>query len=80
MQKNLPIKFEEDKNPTHAHTQKKPLQFIVEKKSTEAWRTASKEVRIIVEYKSTKPIFLLYHITNPEFLSNSKGLNNWKRY
>lgn len=53
MQKKLPTKFEEDKNPTHAHTRKKPLQFIVEKKSNETWRTASKEIRFIVEYKST---------------------------
>lgn len=44
----------------------KPYSFIVEKKSTRMWRLGSKEIRITVEYKSTKKIFLLYHIINPE--------------
>lgn len=50
------------------HTQKNqnPYSFIVEKKSTRMWRPGSKEIRIVVEYKSTKKIFLLYHIINPE--------------
>lgn len=52
----------------HKKTPKKlkPYSFIVEKKSTRMWRLGSKEIKIIVEYKSTKKIFLLYHIINPE--------------
>lgn len=49
------------------HTQKKnPYSFIMEKKSTRMWRPGSKEIRIIMENKSTKKILLLYQIINPE--------------
>lgn len=56
------------KKTSYMHTQKNqnPYSFIVEKKSTRMWRPGSKEIRIVVEYKSTKKIFLLYHIINPE--------------
>jgi len=48
------------------HTHKRnPNGFIVEEKSTGTRRTDSKEVRNIVEYKSTKTIFLLYHTIHP---------------
>lgn len=50
----------------HTQEKKKTYSLIVEKKSTRMWRAGSKEIRIIVEDKSTKKIFLLCHIINPE--------------
>lgn len=63
---------------SRTHTQKKSIVLLRKRNPCEHRKTYSRELKIIVQYKSSKTLFLLYYIINPEFLHNSKP-NNWKK-